>query len=108
MVRRPDDAATAEGQKKAGDVGVGVDLTGGDNIVVVRYPHHSLVKGPVTELAESHAVADVIVLASAPGDDVGGINHGVTFRSDDPHPAQGAAVVVGGDDDPPEQNSANE
>ena len=53
----------------------------------------------MAELAQGHAVADVIVLASAPWDDMGGIHYRVLFRCNDPHPAQGAAVVVGLDHD---------
>ena len=69
-------------------------------MVVVRHSQHPLVKCPVTKLAQSHTVADVVVLAFAPGDDMGGIHHRVLFRRDDPHPAEGAAVVVGLDHDP--------
>jgi len=94
-VRRRNDAAAGEGHEEAGHVGVGGDLAGGDDGVGVGYSHHPFVEGPVAELAQGHAVADVVVLAFAPGDDMGGIHHGVLFRRDDPHPAEGAAVVVG-------------
>ena len=56
----------------------------------------------MAELAEGHAVADVVVFAPAPRNDVGGIHHGMLFRRDDPHPAQSAAVVIGLDHDPAE------
>ena len=85
-VYRRNDTAAGEGHEEARHVGIGGDLAGGDDGVAVGHPHHPLVEGPVAELAEGHAVADVVVLAFAPGDDVGGIHHGVLFRGDDRTP----------------------
>lgn len=96
---RADNAAAGECKQESGDVRVGCDLVRCDDLVSVGHTHHSLVKCPVAELAERHAVTDVIVFASAPRNDVGGIHHGVLFRRDDPHPAKGAAVIVGFDHD---------
>jgi len=95
LICRRGDAAAGEGQQEARHVGIGRDLAGGDHGVGVGYPHHSLVKSPVAELAQRHAVADIVVSAPAPGDDMSGINHGVLFRRYDPHSAQGAAMIVG-------------
>ena len=94
MIARP-----AKVRRKPGTFGL-APMARGDDLIVVGDPHHSLVEGPVAELAEGHAVADVVVSAPAPGNDVGGVHNGMLFRRDDPHPAQGAAVVVGLDHDP--------
>ena len=56
----------------------------------------------MAELAECHAIADIVVFAFAPRDDVGGINNGMPFRRDDSHHTQGEAVVVSRDHDAPE------
>ena len=98
-VGRRDDAAAGEGEEKTGGVGIEADLARGDDVVIVGDAQHPFVESPVTELAEGHAVADVVILGFAPADDMGGIDDGVPFRGDDPHAAEGATVVVGGDND---------
>lgn len=100
-IRRRDDAASGEGEEKTGGVGNEADLARGDDVVIVANAQHPFVEGPVAEFAERHAVADVVILGSAPTDDMGGIDDGVPFRSDDPHAAEGAAVVVGADNETP-------
>ena len=57
-----------------------------------------LVKGPVAQVAERQPVAGVVVVADAPGDDVGGGHGGVSIGGEDAHAADGAAMVVGSDD----------
>lgn len=94
-VGRRDDATAGEGLEQAGEVGVDADGAGGDDGVVVRDAEHPLVEAPVTGSAEGHAVADVVVLASAPRHDVGCLHHRVAVGGDDADAAQGAAVVVG-------------
>ncbi len=97
-VLRRDNATTGKGLQESR----GGYVSWGDDVVILRHTHHAVIECPVTEFAERHTVADVVVLAFAPGDDVSGIHDCVLFRRDDPHPAQGAAVVVGADHDPPE------
>jgi hypothetical protein len=56
----------------------------------------------MTKTAESHAIGDVVVVALAPRDYMGGIDHCVTVRSDHANAAQGAAAGIGSNDGPSE------
>lgn len=94
-VLRADDGAGGQGLEQAGDVGIDADGAGSDDGVAVGHSQHPLVEPPVAEAAEGHAVADVVVLALAPRDDVRGFHHRVAVGGDDADAAQGAAVVVG-------------
>ena len=55
-----------------GEVGLGAEAGGGVDDVIGVDAEQAFVEGPVAELAEGEAVAGVVVVADAPGDDGGG------------------------------------
>ena len=61
-IRRGNDSAAGKGHEQTGEVGIEADGTGSYNLIVIRHSQHPLVKTPVTEAAESHAVADIVIL----------------------------------------------
>src|SRR3989304_3078857 len=93
------DATSRECQKKARHVRIGSDLARRDNSITVGDTHHTFVKRPVAKFAECHAISDIVVFTPTPGDNMGGIHHGVSLRCNDAYTAQGAAVVVSAHDD---------
>jgi hypothetical protein len=93
-----DELTAAEGEQMAGQVGGGGQLGRDLHLVTIVKGHQSLVESPVAERAEGQAVARIVVVAVAPGDDVGGGHGGMAVGGEDAHAAQGAAVVVGFDD----------
>jgi len=66
-----------------------------DNLVVGGHPQHPLIKSPVTQPAECHTVADVVITALTPRHDMGSFNNRMPFWGDNSYAAQGTAVVVG-------------
>ena len=73
------------------------------DLIAVGEGYQTLIKSPMAEVAQGQTVARVVVVAFAPGDDVGGGHGGVTIGGEDAHAANGAAVVVGFDDGAAEQ-----
>ena len=86
-VRRGDDATACKGQQEAGGIGISGNVARGNNVIVFGNPEHPFVKSPMAELAKCHAVTDVVVLAYAPWNNMGGIYDGMLFRRDNSHSA---------------------
>ncbi len=102
LVGRKDHVAAGQGGEETRGVGGGGYPPRHNDDKGIGNPHHAVIEGPVTELAQGHAVANVIVAAFAPGDDMGGIHHRMPLRRDDPNPAQGAAMFISLDHHPAE------
>lgn len=102
IIDRRDNPPPGKRQQKPRHILVRTDLTRHNDAVPLRHPHHPLVERPVAELAQRHAVADIIIAAHAPRHNVGRIDHGMAFRRDNPHPAQRAPMIIRGDHGPPE------
>jgi len=50
-----------------GDVAIGSERFGGDDLIVVRDAEQPFVKSPMAESAEGQAVARVVIVADGPG-----------------------------------------
>lgn len=98
-VGRRDDTPAGQSQQQAGEVGIGADGARGDDRVVVGDTEHSFIETPMAEFTKRHTVANIIILAFAPGDDVRGLHHRMTIRGDNPDAAQGTAMIVRADND---------
>ena len=95
---RLEDRPVHEGQGVAEDVAVGPDGCGDEHFILFSHAHQSPVETPVAQLAQRHAVGGPVVVAFAPGLDVGRIHGRVPFRRDHPQAAQRAPMLVQGDD----------
>ncbi len=94
---RLEDRSLVEGEQVAGNVAIGGERFGGDDLVLVGDAEQPFVKGPVTEPAEGQAVARVVIVTDRPGNDMGGVDCGVTVRCTHTDTAKGATVGIGGD-----------
>ena len=63
----------------AGAVVVGGEGFGGNGLIAQRDPQEPFVKAPVTELAARQPIARIVVVADRPGDDMRGVDRGVTI-----------------------------
>src|ERR1017187_4603221 len=69
-------------------------LSGYDYGVSVGDAHQSFIETPMAQFAKGHAIADIIVLADAPRNNVRRIDGGVAFRRYDTRTAERAPVIV--------------
>ena len=60
-------------------VGGGRKLGGNTGAIIVGECHQAFIKRPVAEVAQSQAIAGVVVVADAPGDDVRGRDSGMSI-----------------------------
>lgn len=77
---RLEDRSLVEGEQVAGDVAIGSERFGGDDLVVLGDAEQPFIKGPVTEPAEGQAVARVVIVTDRPGNDMRSVDHSVTVR----------------------------
>lgn len=96
-VGRWDNPPARQGPQQAREVGIGADGAGGDDRVVFGDTEHSFVEAPMTGFAECHAVANIVVMAFAPRNDMGCLNNRMAIRCDNADTAQGAPMIVRAD-----------
>lgn len=72
-----------QSQHVSGHVAVDTDPVRHEDFIFSADTHQSLVERPVTESAQAQTVGGKVVVALAPGHNVGGLHHGMPFRG--PH-----------------------
>jgi hypothetical protein len=81
---RADQRAARHRRQMAGDIIKGGQLRGKTNVIASRDGGETLVKGPVAQATERHSVANPVIAAFAPGDDVCGFNRAVSIGRNNP------------------------
>lgn len=101
-ILRAEDVAVFQRGQMTGPIERGLQVAGQHNPVPRGDANQALIERPVTQAAKRHAVARVVVVTDAPGDDVGRLNDAVPVRGHHAYAAKGAAVAVKLDDGAPE------
>jgi hypothetical protein len=91
---RREDGAIAKSQYVAGKIVFGLHPPGHEDLIFDTYAHQAFVEGPVAQAAEGKAVCGQVVVAFAPGLDVGSLDDRVAVGREHPDPAKGTAVIV--------------
>ena len=91
---RLEDGAIHQCQHVSRHVAVDTHSIGNQHFVCFAHAHQPFVEGPVAQPAQAQTVGGQVVMTFAPGNDVGGLHHGVPFRRAHADSAQGAAVIV--------------
>ena len=60
-----------------GDVAIGGERLGGNDLIVVGDAEQPFIKDPVTKVTEGQAVAWVVIVADDSGNDMDGVDRGV-------------------------------
>ena len=98
ILRGSDQFTTSVGEQMTGQVICRWQLGRDFDKVAIGKGNKPFVECPMAKMAQSQAVARVVVVAFAQGNDMGGSYGGMPVDGEDTHAAQGAAVIVGFDD----------
>ena len=98
VLGRGKNRSVPKGQNVAGQILFDLDSSGNKDLIFRPDAHKAFIEGPVAEAAKGKAVRGPVIVALAPGLDVGSLDHCVALRGEHPDPAQRAAVLVKGND----------